>query len=256
MEIASEVKIWRYMDLARFASLLATESLYFACPTQFRDPFEGLLPGSHFEAESKMFQQVGMDPILSLREQFADRGLLQRFDELVDKLAREVRTANHKAASKFGISCWHESEHESDAMWKLYSASGQAIAIESTVGQLKASLGNRDGLIVDRVRYMDFDSDPIEKGHRHYRLFTKRNCFEHEKEIRATILLPIEGKGVGIPCDLDALITSVHVSPLVEGFVRDAIEALCMGSTHRLKKPLYQSSLYCAPDYAIEVKTA
>ncbi len=244
------------MDLARFASLLATESLYFACPTQFRDPFEGFLPRSHIEAESKMIQQVVMDPILSLRQQFADRALpLQRFDELVNKLASEVRTANHKAVSKFGISCWHESEHESDAMWKLYSASGQAIAIESTVGQLKASLGNIDGLIVDRVRYMDFDSDPIEKGHRHYRLFVKRKCFEHEREIRATVPLPMEGNGVGIPCDLDALITCVHVSPLVEGFVRDAIEALCMGSTHRLKKAVHQSSLYRAPDYAIEVKT-
>jgi hypothetical protein len=74
--------------------LLASESLYFACPTQFRDPFEGFLPRSHIEAESKMIQQVGMDPILSLRQHFAGQALsLQRFDELVNKFASEVRTA-------------------------------------------------------------------------------------------------------------------------------------------------------------------
>ena len=74
-----------------------------------------------------------------------------------------MRYTTHKvAASKFGVSCWHESEHESDAMWKLYSASGQGIAIESTIGQLRTCFGNREGLLIDRVRYMDFDRDPIE----------------------------------------------------------------------------------------------
>jgi hypothetical protein len=254
MEIESGTRIWRYMDLARFASLLAARSLYFACPNQFSDPYEGFAPRSHIEAESKMIQGF-IDPILELRPQFVAKGIpLQSFDNVVDTFAERVRTAHKEAAAKFGVTCWHESEHESDAMWKLYSASGQAVAIESTVGQLKASLGNRNGLVVERVRYMDFDRDPIEKGHRHYHLFIKRKCFDHEKEVRATILLPQEGKGVLIPCDLDALVTCVHVSPLVEGFVKDAIESVCAGETHRLKKPVHQSSLYSAPTYSLQVQ--
>lgn len=72
------------------------------------------------------------------------------------------------------------------------SASGQAIAIESTVGQLRASLGRREGILIDSVRYADFDHDEIEKSHKHYGLFMKRKSFEHEKELRATILLPPE----------------------------------------------------------------
>ena len=37
-------KIWRYMDLAKFISLLSKEALYFSCPADFNDPFEGFIP--------------------------------------------------------------------------------------------------------------------------------------------------------------------------------------------------------------------
>jgi len=30
-------QIWRYMDLAKFLSLLTTRSLYFACPSELGD---------------------------------------------------------------------------------------------------------------------------------------------------------------------------------------------------------------------------
>jgi hypothetical protein len=138
-------------------------------------------------------------------------------------------------------------------MWKLYSALGQGIAIESTIEKLKVSLGDAEGIQVDAVRYMDFDNDPIEKGHRHYRLFIKRKCFEHEKELRATILLSQYGTGVRVKCDLDVLITRVHVSPFVESYVRAAVDTLCHGDTHILNKPVLQSKLLREPDYGIEV---
>jgi hypothetical protein len=248
-------KIWRYMDLAKFAALLASRSLYFACPNQLNDPYEGTLPRSHVEAESKIFQGF-VDQMLPLRAQFIERGIpIESFDASLDNYAARAATAHQEVAVKFGLSCWHESDYESEAMWKLYSASGQAVAIESTIGQLRASLGKREGLQIDRVRYMDFEQDPIEKGHRHYSLFIKRKCFEHEKEVRATVLLPTPGVGVAVECDLDILVTAVHVSPLVERFVRDAIEALCTGATHRLNKAVHDSSLLSAPDYGITIKT-
>jgi hypothetical protein len=254
MDDFSSAKIWKYLDLAKFVSLLATRSLYFACPTEFHDPYEGLLPKSHIDAEAKLIQGT-VNQFLALRNQFEERAIpITQFDDALESFVGRAKTARKAAAAKFGISCWHESEYESDAMWKLYSASGQGIAIESTVAQLRASLGSREGIQIDRVRYMDFDRDPIEKGHRHYGLFIKRKCFEHEKELRATILLQQEGRGIPVGCDLDVLVTCIHVSPLVEGYVRDAIEALCTG-TQPLAKPVHQSPLYQPPDYEMDLKT-
>lgn len=34
-------KIWRYMDLAKFFSLLSKKELYFPNPKKFSDPYEG-----------------------------------------------------------------------------------------------------------------------------------------------------------------------------------------------------------------------
>jgi hypothetical protein len=249
-----QVKLWKYMDFAKFASMLTTRSLYFACPTQFSDPYEGLLPRSHVAAESKILQDIIDQNFLALRDQLAARGVpVERFDGVLANLVSQLRAAYEQINGKFGVSCWHESECESDAMWKLYSASGQGIAIESTVEQLKESLGNRSDLTIDRVRYMDFEHDPIEKGHRHYRLFVKRKSFEHEKEIRATVLLPNEGEGVALNCDLDILITTVHVSPTADSFVRDAIEAICTGKQNLVSKPVLQSRMYSVADYGIDI---
>jgi hypothetical protein len=57
-------------------------------------------------------------------------------------------------------------------------------------------------------------------------LFMKKSCFEYEKELRATILLPQEQwhlperqRGLSIACDLDVLINCVHVSPLLRSML-------------------------------------
>jgi hypothetical protein len=109
------------------------------------------------------------------------------------------------------------------APFALYANEGSGIAIESTADKLKGSL-RADGIIVDRVRYMNFEHDEIEKGHRHYGLFIKRTSFEHEKELRATVLLATPGVGTLLPCDLDSLITNIHIAPEAPTFYADTVQ--------------------------------
>ena len=105
-----------------------------------------------------MIQQTSVGPMLALRPHFAAQSAesLKQFDNGMQKLAREIPRAQKESTLRFGVSCWHKSDHESEAMWKLYSASGQAIAIESTVGQLRSSLGSREGVIITRCEVRRF----------------------------------------------------------------------------------------------------
>ena len=109
MEQSSEIKIWRYMNLAKLLSLLTSESLYFACPLNFDDPYEGFLPRSHIKSLS---QSVGtiVNDIKSVGNQIADH-----ISDTIDKelfydkiynmdMLREFR----EASGKFGVSCWHK----------------------------------------------------------------------------------------------------------------------------------------------------
>jgi hypothetical protein len=256
MENDIETTIWKYIDLGKFVSLLVSESLYFACPCEFEDPYEGLVPKSHVEAESAMIQKY-IDPLLSFREKLTaeatNTNYLALFDNALNDFAKMVKSSHKAATLCFGVSCWHKSECESEAMWKLYSGHAHGIAIKSTIRQLQRSLKNAKNVIIDNVRYTDFDNDPIEKGHKHYGLFLKRKSFEHEKEIRATILLPQAGRGILVPCDIDTLISQVHLSPFAPVYLKNAVETICSGKLRMLQKPVIQSKLFDAPDYGIKI---
>jgi hypothetical protein len=255
MEDLSQVTIWRYIDLAKFVSLLANEALYFACPSELHDPYEGYLPRQYVEAFSGALQEM-VDDLLKLRAQILDKHADADLRSLDEGFLR-MRSVQHEALKKvrlrFGVSCWHMGDYESEAMWKLYSASGQGIAIASSVQQLEESIVADDSLVVDRVRYVDFAKDSVEKGHRHYTLFLKRKSFEHERELRATIRLREEGKGSLVKCDLNTLINRVHVSPFAESYLKPIVEYLCAARPQALNKPVIQSSLFDQPDYGIEI---
>lgn len=258
MEECSETKIWKYMDLAKFIYMLVTESLYFACPLKFNDPFEGLLPKSYIEANAKMIAPLVQD-IIPIKDQLANKCLdsidLQQSDVKIRNLKNMSETLEtyKEVIKKAGVSCWHKSEYESEAMWKIYSSFGQGIAIESTLERLKLSLGKVEGLIIDSVRYKDFDKAPIEKGHAHNILFMKRKSFEYEKELRATIYLPEgkEGEGDNILCNLNTLITHVHVSPYASKYFIEVVNILCIRKFGNFEKPVIPSKLFSEPNYRI-----
>jgi len=258
VEECSKIKIWKYMDLAKFIYMLVTESLYFACPLKFNDPYEGLLPKSYIEANTNMIAPVVQD-LISIRDQLANKYPNSIDPQQSDVKIRDLKNISEtietykEVVKKFGVSCWHRSEYESEAMWKVYSSLGQGIAIESTIERLKLSLGKVEGLIIDSVRYRNFDNAPLEKDHEHYILFMKRESFEYEKELRVTICLPKEKEreGVNILCNLNTLISHVHVSPYASEYFNEVVNILCSRKFGNFEKPVISSKLLSEPNYKI-----
>jgi len=247
------VKIWRYVEFAKFVSMLNTRSLYFPCATtELKDPYEGWMPRSHIEALMRINRGI-LDQMSETHESFlAAHPTRDRtpFDELLQDAERKLNLQQllRDTNRKFGISCWHINEDESEAMWQLYTAAGQGIAIESTRERLEAALTG-EGIIVDRVRYMDFETDEIEKGHSNYGLFLKRRSFAHEQELRATILLPEAGRGTQVSCDLNGLIAKIHIFPKAPAYYADAVRYVVEQAQPALTAPVVNSRLLDAPDY-------
>ncbi len=48
----------------------------------------------------------------------------------------DVNKLNVEALDNYYASCWHQSEHESFAMWKIYAPSGQGIAVHNWITDL------------------------------------------------------------------------------------------------------------------------
>ena len=137
-------------------------------------------------------------------------------------------------------------------MWKLYSASGQGIAIESTIKQLKNSILFDKSLEIEHVRYISEDN-PGDYDANMNTLAWKRKSFEHEKELRAIVLLKEQGKGMFVKYDLEKLINQIHISPFSEPYLKEVVEYICsINKESVIEKPITQSTLFKKPDYTIK----
>jgi len=253
-----DVKIWRYIDLQKYVSLLATRSLYFPRPSSFHDPYEGWLPKSHIAAYAQMSQNF-IDQHDALRGQVAalyPGADLAPFNAGIDAnletYIAHARTMLTETAERFGVSCWHRGDYESESMWRAYPA--ECVAIESTVGRLADAARHDKTITISAVRYADFENDPIEKGHREYLLFMKRKSFAHEQELRACAFLGVGTGGALLLYDLDGLVAQIHISPRATPAFRQSVIDISAGTIGTLNKPILASRLYEKPDYNMELR--
>jgi hypothetical protein len=197
------IRIWRYIDLAKFLDLLGRSHIYLPRLDKLQrdDPFEGNVPDGIFSNS----------PLA----------------EHITKIRALVETTAF-------VSCWHQNDHESVAMWKIYSDEG--LAIQSTVGRLARAVNiNRDwALTISAVRYGDrWWERRTREGHMDIMgaVVTKREAFEYEREIRAVCIkmppdttsevgepyvdLNFSGHPTGlyVPVNVATLVERVYVSP-------------------------------------------
>jgi hypothetical protein len=157
------VPIWRYMDLARYVSFLE-RGMFFARSDKFRDSWEGTW---------------GWRDLARFRK---ENGHLSPED--LKEAWRKKKLDREAALARIGISCWHESSHESAALWELYLPRGLGVAVKSTTTRLREGIqgSNRE---IDAVQLTYEDYNGLEVGSDVKKLLSfKRREFEHEKEIR------------------------------------------------------------------------
>lgn len=213
-------KIWRYMNFAKFASLVNRKALFFCAASALGDPFEGSFPFGNVEARKK-----------------------RPFD-----VSNEAEFYSGLRGEMF-LNCWNMSAHESAALWKLYGRDDKAIAIESTYRRLQAALPKK--CIIGAVTYLEYSSTvAIPDGTVYAPYFFKRRSFEHEHELRAFIpggseTGVREAGGIYEPVNVEALVTRVRLSPASPAWYRKTVEDLLQ--TLRLNLEVQQSAMDARP---------
>lgn len=242
--------VWRFMNLARFESILRDEAIYFAKPSTFEDPLEGSF--SKFD--------------------------LNETEENGETL--EYTRADMKEIQSYSaISCWHINEYESAGMWNLYlSGEKDGVAIKTDYYSLINSIKDlRYRIFSGNVQYIDFHTDMTSKNI-YDTLFFKRKSFNHENELRLMIVasryneyylerlfesegIPVEEweekmeeleeksydfsheGGNLITCDVNKLINQVYISPKSnQDFVKKVND---LASKYKFsKRKIVQSDLY------------
>jgi hypothetical protein len=209
-----DASLWRYMDFSKFVLLLKEKALYFARADHVGDKFEGAkgvstnrtLWDDHY---LRFFQEAVRNPPPGHTCSLSDEEVQRE----AERLLRDLRTTGQRDLRNSYLSCWHESETESEALWRLYCPPPCAgIAIHTNYASLNHSLGDDPDIAIGRVRYIDFRrafagvNDAI---------FRKRYSLSHEREVRAVIHDHKSQETVGLlrPVDLALLLDQVVISP-------------------------------------------
>ena len=211
-----EEAIWRYMNLAKFISMLDTKSLYFTRLDRFDDRHEGALSAPAFEravAESLAIMKAH-EPFPVTEDDARERAAL--VEATVTKRKQESILAN----------CWHRNAVESAAMWAKYGSEG--VAIRSTIGALYECTRHyrNPGVMIQFVNYVDHDTHDFDAEEA---FLFKHRLYAYEQEVRALILLD-PGKtgptGCPVPVDLTTLIHGVHLAPSAGGLQESVVKSL------------------------------
>lgn len=242
-----EIKIWRYMDFSKFVFLLLNRSLYFSAAERLGDPFEGSNTKLQHELPEYIIANRQTDPNLVGWRNLPEDALKEMF--------RVQGDFRKRWPSFIYINCWHMNEHESDAMWRLYSTANEAICIQSTFKRLTEGLPSY--VFAGEVNYIDYETGIIPPQNILSAFLYKRISFAHERELRAIIMgapanvpqealpfNPING-GVLVPFDLEQMIETIHVSPTSPAWFTDTVEKLV--KSQGINVPVRQSKLSDKP---------
>lgn len=230
---SDDTKLWRYMDFIRLVSLLETRSLWFCRADLVGDPFEGAKGSIDLEKKYDDFYRKWLrNAILSApgnRPQSEEE-----LSESIEHSLKSLRDAGEHIRKTTFLNCWHASESESDAMWRLYAGwkfSGQdspgGVAIVSTFGRLRDATAHMNEIYVGKVKYVDFGKQLVGINEAFWH---KSLSFEHEREVRAvlTSFKDQSKEGVSVPISLTNLVSEIIISPNApvwfEGLVRSVLD--------------------------------
>lgn len=185
-------KLWRYMSLPKFLSLIQQNYLFmYNLELMARDDtFEGLLPSANFM--HRKWNSVNDLPLsvlskLKMNTIYHETGNLQACLEN-HKEVQELRIKQAFAHRRsYFINCWHLNEVESLAMWDMYSRKDEGIAIVSSESNFIDAFSDLNNDIFGGVvKYANYDSHDftIDIDNGFNSILYKRVSYDYEREYR------------------------------------------------------------------------
>ena len=130
----NDFTLWRYMDLAKFISLLQTKSLYFSSGYK-------LNRSDRFEFNYSSLDYKLILECINAMKLMIDKTLANQED--IDLVMNSLNEMIRYFSQIIGVNSWIISEHQSNAMWKIYSKS-DGIAIKTKMSKIYKSLNEKN----------------------------------------------------------------------------------------------------------------
>lgn len=235
-------KIWRYMSLPKFLSLLLEQSLFFCRINLLEDKYEGK------STENELMLKV----YKSLYDHNKDM-IRKVSDENLEDRKESIRKNISDWSNVVYVNCWNISEIESYSLWKAYSSDEFGIAIQSKIETLLEVLkpSTEINFFPAKVIYREELDQSYEGSALLQPYFRKRKEYKDENELRILYVKNIEtGKsilennveGELIKIDLNKLIENIYISPYSSSWYLELVKEVI--SRFGFSFRVYQSSIF------------
>lgn len=259
-----DTKVFRYMDLAKFLSLIHQKTIFFARASSYEDSLEGMPTeldeylgsdlaelldvalNSSWPSMSPDTSEEGRrkkeDAIKKAKSNYENRTIKTIFGPQKASQFADYSSVQKAVSNWVDVSCWHTdaSDVESMAMWKIYGGGSASVCVESTVGEVIRSMSIAPELNVYAgvVSYIDYRNDYVGVDEPLKFFFNKSKYYAFEKELRfvlhSTLLkdlnVPRNEFGTSVDVDPMVLIKGVMVSPAASQWFFDLIELVMKDS--------------------------
>jgi hypothetical protein len=224
-----KASLWRYMDVAKFICLLRDKALHFTRLDHLGDSWEGA-KGSRENKRVwddfylRYFEQIIRHPPGGYKCQKTD----EEIKAGASRLLEQIEACGLNALRTNYVSCWHENENESEALWRLYCPpTTVGVAVRTTFGDLKLAFDDDLSVTLGRVEYVDFRRQFAQINDS---IFRKRKSLQHEQEVRAVIRDVSEDETLGRrrSVHIDKLIKEVVISPFAPAWVESIVGDLLL----------------------------
>jgi len=200
------------MSFSRFMWILQKKKLWLSRADFLGDPWEISLAGNQLERLISRHPIAPIDEVLKSKPENA----VQRAERII-KLWRQQTFVN----------CWNASDHESHALWRIYCGTSDGVALQTTLGKLKQSVG---GLPVYEVTY-EIPGQRKQTPTLVDLVTKKRPMFAYEQEVRvvlnaATTPIP-NGEMLGHPIEWnpELILQSIFIHPEADFSFMETIAA-------------------------------
>ncbi len=237
-------KIVKYMDLAKFVSLLHSKSLFFCRLDKLEDKYEGSSPKLNLEHNEYWYRQLYEQKHLKTTN----------IDESVAKNVSVRKDMEAKFKSLNCVCCWNKYNSESYALWKIYSEINKGIMITSNINNLIKSFDTTpENILLSEVRYINHETDLIETDNLNYPVIYKNIAYSYENELRLIHKVEvgnglvydwgseINSSGKQLNNNLEILIDEIILSPYSPKWFYDIVQDLTI--KYNLNKKIKYSVL-------------
>lgn len=232
--VDTSIRVWHYLDLAKFIWLLDNQKLHLSRLDLLNDPHEGSTPRF----------------LASLRDQ-------EMHDRDSEKTAVLIQDLNRQNRKSMYVNCWRIGNAESEAMWRLYCPGDSGVAIQTTYSKLVRSIESDPYCYIGRVTYIDYESEAFPTNNMFYPVMHKRISFEHEGEVRivkhlidyASVPGPSGPAGITVDWPPETSLDEIYVNPYAPDYYYDVVQAVIRRLMPILENRVQWSKMRTAPAY-------